>query len=896
MQTLTETKRWGTGAVAVVGPGCWVPAVPPHFVRRERLEVRLNDAARSPLTVVEGMAGAGKSVLLAGWARRREAGTTAWLGLESDDNDPVRFWSRLVRALQVVDPDVGDDVVTALSAGVSNSRVAEALVGELAVARPVVVVLDDLHRLTRFELLQAVADMAGHLPSHVRLIVTSRQSCGLGFHRLRMSGDLVEIDQDELRFRDEEASRLLTSVAARPLPSGDIEVLTGRTEGWAAGLRLADLTLADKKDGRGSPATFDGGSRLVAEYFQHEVLAGLPPDTVRFMMETSGLEVITAGVSQEVTGRADAGAILDDLADRHLFTFRLDAGGTRYRYHRLLAEFLRHRLVAQHPDGARRARLRAASWLQRNGHGRAAFDHLVQGLAYDQALAVAAADVVSRFAGGEPTVGEALLPGEIPPAYLKGNPWRMYLVAAALISEHRTSDAAGWLQRLTRLVPDTPEAAMLRVRAEMLWTIHDGLRWDAAGVLEHYERVGSQVDLSRHLSTGVPLAVSDTDAWVGSLDVAVAARLPLIAAWAHLWLGQPDEARTIVGGLAQDKSRVVDVASLALKAALAHRDGRLRDASDLARTALDEADRDQGADTQSALAARLTLASVRRERNELDGAYQLLTEGLGACQQQGRARSAAAFACELIPVVMAQGRHLDGFDRLRQLRQIDADIPLPEPLRRKLDRVEIRCRLALGDLEGARLILNSIPAALLGDEILARVDLSAGRPDRAEQRLTSADQAKPMRAQIERLVLMARAQLQLGKRSGADDALRRGLELGRPDRYVRVFLDDADHLLDLMRGIGGRYRDTYLSELVDSAQTAAGCSAGAHSVEIVEPLSGREREVLGHLPTHLSQREIADTMYVSINTVKSHTAAVYRKLGATSRSQAVRTAQLHGLL
>ena len=390
MQTLTETKRWGTGAVAVVGPGCWVPAVPPHFVRRERLEVRLNDAARSPLTVVEGMAGAGKSVLLAGWARRREAGTTAWLGLESDDNDPVRFWSRLVRALQVVDPDVGDDVVTALSAGVSNSRVAEALVGELAVARPVVVVLDDLHRLTRSELLQAVADMAGHLPSHVHLIVTSRQSCGLRFHRLRMSGDLVEIDQDELRFRDEEASRLLTSVAARPLPSGDIEVLTGRTEGWAAGLRLADLTLADQEDGRGSPATFDGGSRLVAEYFQHEVLAGLPPDTVRFMMETSGLEAITAGVCQEVTGRADAGAILDDLADRHLFMFR--AGRRRHRGIGITVfspsscgTAWPHKtptgpveLVSGRPPGC-----------ERNGHRRAAFDHLVQGHAYDQALALA---------------------------------------------------------------------------------------------------------------------------------------------------------------------------------------------------------------------------------------------------------------------------------------------------------------------------------------------------------------------------------------------------------------------------------------------------------------------------------------------------------------------------
>ena len=109
-----------------------------------------------------------------------------------------------------------------------------------------------------------------------------------------MSGDLVEIDQDELRFSDDEAGRLLSSVAGRPIPSGDIEVLTARTEGWAAGLRLAGLTLADEKDGRRSVATFDGDSLLVAEYFQHEVLIDLPPETVRFMMETSGPEAITA--------------------------------------------------------------------------------------------------------------------------------------------------------------------------------------------------------------------------------------------------------------------------------------------------------------------------------------------------------------------------------------------------------------------------------------------------------------------------------------------------------------------------------------------------------------------------------------------------------------------------
>ena len=278
MQTLGETKRWSADDASVVGLGCWVPDVPPHFVRRERLE----PAERCRGVAVDGGNGHGRRRKIGAAGRLGlggfEAGTTAWLQLDPVDNEPVRFWPRLVRALQVVDPDVGDNVMAALSAGVSDSLLAEVLVGELAVVRPLVVVLDDLHRLTRPELIHAIAYIAGHLPPHVHLIVTTRQPCGLGLHRLRMSGDLAEIDQDDLRFNDDEAGPLLSVVAARPISSSDIEVLTARTEGWAAGLCLAGLILAEEKDVRRSVASFQGDSPLVAEYFQDEVLIDLPRD------------------------------------------------------------------------------------------------------------------------------------------------------------------------------------------------------------------------------------------------------------------------------------------------------------------------------------------------------------------------------------------------------------------------------------------------------------------------------------------------------------------------------------------------------------------------------------------------------------------------------------------
>ena len=336
---------------------------------------------------------------------------------------------------------------------------------------------------------------------------------------------------------------------------------------------------------------------------------------------------------------------------------------------------------------------------------------------------------------------------------------------------------------------------------------------------------------------------------------------------------------------------------MTLRATLALRHGHLRDADTLARRALDEVDRQHHSGAMNALAARLTLAAVCRERFELDAARELLTDALAVCEQAGEARWAAAFACELIQVTLAEGRHLDALDHLGHLRRVDALDPLPERLRRKLDRVEVHCRLAMRDLEGALLILDSIPPALRRDETLARLELSSGRPDRARKRLADAARRPELRqAEIERLVLLARAELQLGEPCRADQSLRRALAQGRPDRYIRVFVDDAPDLLVLLRGIAGDNPDTYLSELIRRAQPPVAWSNTPPVTYCVEPLTDREREVLGHLRSHLRTAEIAAIMYISVNTIKTHTKAVYRKLGVESRSEAVRVAQHHGLL
>ena len=448
MASLREASLWRTHAVGLAGPAYWAPALPPDFIRRDRLEGRLSEALGRRLTVVTGVAGAGKSVLLAGWARSR-AGRTVWLGLEEADNDPVRFWERMVGALRVVDPGVGDNVLAALSLGVNDAEIAEVLVGELAAIVPSVLVLDDLHLLAHPGLTSAVEYVAGHLPAHVHLVVATRPPCPLGLRRLRMSCQLAEIDDRELRFGDDEARRLLWSAPWCSIPPDAVEMLA-RVEGWAAGLRLVALALASSVDPCASLADFGGHSLRVADYFQHEVLALERAETVQFMLDTSVLETMTVRLCEDVSGRADAGSILEDLAGRHLFVLRTDAVGLGYRYHHLFAQFLRMRLAAQDPTIAGRAHLRAAEWFQRQGDNSAAFHHLVQGRAYDRAFALGASGVVLGLRDGQPAPGAAPLLGELPQSYLEQDPWRMYVVAAALLCQRRITDAAGWLHRLTR--------------------------------------------------------------------------------------------------------------------------------------------------------------------------------------------------------------------------------------------------------------------------------------------------------------------------------------------------------------------------------------------------------------------------------------------------------------
>jgi len=281
----------------------------------------------------------------------------------------------------------------------------------------------------------------------------------------------------------------------------------------------------------------------------------------------------------------------------------------------------------------------------------------------------------------------------------------------------------------------------------------------------------------------------------------------------------------------------------------------------------------------------------------LTSAADQLERARRMCGHATQGRWRARVECDVARLMIAEGRPLDALHHLCDIRDAESDEVLPDHLRQRLDHVEIRCRLQLGDVEGALRILKYCDPELRTPEMVSRVDLSSGRPDRAADRLgEAAGGSGPVRCAIERLLLLARAFVQLGDERRVSRTLCQAIEMGRPGWFLRVFLDDLPELMGPLATLSGQFEDTYFSELLSRASALMPDPPPSRSAGLMEFLTGREREVLGYLPSHLTQSEIARIMYVSPNTIKTHTKAIYRKLGASSRSNAVNLARSNGLI
>jgi LuxR family transcriptional regulator, maltose regulon positive regulatory protein len=347
---------------------------PEQLIRRGLLEL-LHDAQECRVSVISAPTGYGKTTILAHWRRAEDDELPfAWVSLDEQDNDPIRAWRHIVEALRRVVPEdqdfgaevpVGTGAVGQQLVGITLTT----LINEIAeLSHRVVLVLDDYHLVTAEETHKSVAFFVEHLPENVHLVISSRSDPPLPLGRLRAMGELNEVRTEELAFSGEEAEWLLNEKMGLDIDPDDVAALLEHTEGWPAGIYLAALSLQRTADKRAFIESFRGSNRYIVGLLGDEVLANLPEDVRRFLLETSVLRAMTGPLCDAVTGREGSANILRELVQSNLFVVSLDEEGEWYRYHHLFSELLLYELRSSQPDLVPTLRNRASQWLEGAGY------------------------------------------------------------------------------------------------------------------------------------------------------------------------------------------------------------------------------------------------------------------------------------------------------------------------------------------------------------------------------------------------------------------------------------------------------------------------------------------------------------------------------------------------
>jgi LuxR family transcriptional regulator, maltose regulon positive regulatory protein len=878
----------GPSAAAAGGAGRVTGAV----VSRPVLVGRVGGPAR--VTVVSAPAGSGKTMLLRSWlGQEGPHGRAAWVPAGRGERDPLRFWVSVADALRQTAAGAG------LVRGVTGAPdldgwgLVERLLADLApVDDRLWLVIDDVHELGP-EALRQLELLVMRAPPQLRFVLATRHDLRLGLHRLRLEGELAEIRADDLTFTLAEAGQMLAAAGVE-LPDPVLAALHERTEGWAAGLRLAALALAGHPDPVRFAAEFSGTERTVADYLLAEVLERQPEQVRRLLLRTSVLDRVNGQLARLLTGDDGAERALQDLEQAGSFVVSLDPARTWFRYHQMFADLLQLELRRTELGGVTRLHTAAAGWLAAHGYPVEAIRHAQAAGDWDLAARLIADHWPGLYLDGQATTIHELLAGF--PAGLAAADAELAVVAAAdELAQGSLEAAERYLALAGRRSDSVPEAR--RGQARLLLGVVSLLlarqRGNLPGVAEQAQRLAA---MAEDADTAQPGLMEELRA------------LALISVGSTLyWTARRAEAgEQLERGIAlarQTRRPYLEFIGLAYQAAavLFH--------SYVLATAH----------------GRRAVELARQHGWTGDPAFGVACGALGtALAGQGRPDEAEPWIHEAERTLTAEAQPAQfiaiRYDRgvLEQARGRDAAalaaFEAVEPLARRLDEPHhiipraraqlVHSLVRLGQTERAAQILAGLDGQDRGrGEIriaAATLRLAQSDPQAARSELTPIlDGRAPASLGfwlVMAYVLEAAAREALGEQAAAHSALEQALDLAEPDGALTPFLlAPSPGLLDRH----ARRYTAHASLIAAIRDMLAGNQPGpppSGPQPMPEPLSSSEIRVLRYLPTNLNAPEIARELYVSPNTVKTHTRNLYAKLGTHSRAETVERARSLGLL
>ena len=847
-------------------------ALPATLVIRSALQDRLAAGAGQRLTVVVGSAGAGKSVLLSSWAAARPPGATSWLSCDKADADPVRFWTGFIEAAQAMAPGFGAEAADLLTMDRGMSADVTASIANDAAKLPAgsAVVVDDFHA-TAAGVFRTMTDLVECWPAEAaQLVLASRVDPPLRLHRLRISGELCELRDHDLHFSLAESGSLLANFGVE-IGAAELALLHQHSEGWAAALQMAALSLRGTTDPVRAARALEVRSHTIVEYFISEVLDQQPPEIVWFMLDTSILGELTADACAAVTARQDAEVLLHRIDAANLFLAALDDERTSFRYHHLVRRMLRAELRARDRDREQALQLRAAEWFERTRDTRRAARHFLAARQVGRALDLMQDRVVPGFLH-DPALPAALDLSTVDPSLLVDAPDRLLGLAADLLLGGDPDHGGKYLALLERAQPSIPSESRLAARFAAMRSFHYALTGQlneavCAGL--GARAIQERTQLQDEWNAVVPLVLLRVypcleDYEAVEREAAAALALPELAEPARLVL-------------------VPSARALAWFEA-----GHLPEAADAAGTAYADARR-LGFDQHFfAVDSLRVLAGVALEGRDLDTAERLTEQALSITEQR---RPIFEFLALLdrAGIWAARGQPREALATVEAARLLLAGTG--SVLLARADELEASLRLSLGDLRSPAELASGLPAARRG-LLLARIALAAGDYHAAQVHLQSPALANlTLRRALMRQILLSAAAIGRNDPMAAS-ILGDAIQTARRGGFLNTVVTAAPQVTSyLIADSAHAPPDSFTGQLIGAALEVhvAQPDASRSRRVVTEPLTAGELRVLKLLPTS-TYPQIAAMLYVSRNTVKTHLRSIYQKLGVASRSEAIERA------
>jgi LuxR family transcriptional regulator, maltose regulon positive regulatory protein len=883
------------------------PGLPIQYVPRPQLVSRLEDgfAAARLLTLISAPAGFGKTTCACEWLAGAVCPVT-WLALDRADNDPLRFTAYLVAALQRVDASIGVEIETVLDAGdlPDVDGLITALVDDLQrTANRFILAIDDFQVIQERTVLDLVERLILNQPAQMHLLLLTREDPQLPLARLRAYNQMTEVRSVDLRFSDRETGQFMQDLTGTPLSEEDIRTLGSRTEGWAAGLQLAGLSLRGRVDVSAYIAGLSGSHRYILSYLAEEVLSRQSEEIQNFLLQTSLLDKLTGDLCDAVTGRGDSADLLERLYNANLFLVPLDDDRQWYRYHHLFADLLRSQQKRAGKAPASRLHGRASAWYEEHAMLPEAIEHALAAGEYPRAVWLVEGHAMPTVMQGYARTVEGWMQA-IPVEWRSHSPRANLAMAWMYLLRGSYAEINGYLALIESGIQtaDPGDAETEDLRAEYLAL--------QSNLLNVQGKARESLDLANQ---AIARARVENQTLLGMAYLGLGGAYRLLGDYPGLSAAyqQAIQASRAAGDF------VPEMIACAALQMMAIRQGRLHFAVEIGAQAIERIER---AGVLPPIAATVfgTNGTVYYEWNQIEQARELFLRANQLSNLSGHTAGIIYTRAFMARLAQAEG---DPAGALRLIHEAADLLPYGAPawLKPEIVHLQVRIELAQGHQAAAEVALAPYWAALEEQNVvpsefyaLARLRLCLYRvqhgnpsPADGDEGLRTAGHLLGVAAETGRMGIalqayLLRALLLSARTCGeaALDDLSAAVEIGAEEGYTRTFVDEGPLLAALLHAL--RRRGGHLAA-IDRLLAAFGAphSAAADNPAnqtLVEPLSARELDVLRLMTQGLKYEEIAEKLVITLNTVRFHAKGIYGKLAVNTRTQAIEKARGLNLL